>query len=162
MIKLKGFKLYPKPKNIGEGEIHYTEIIDAYRAAFGMNWFTYLIALLTGKFQLENEYYKAIDDEGEELIQMILDADQGDKEEWVLDWYDCGAFTFRLMGVFHQNRETAAMPIYILWAIWKEHGQRVGHAVISYLKDGVVKIIEPQNDEIYMLPFEWLLHLLCG
>jgi len=150
--------LRPKPKNVGEGEINYIDLIDFYRKAFGMDWLTYIIALLTGKFKLENEYYKEISDEDEKLIEMILDADQGDKEEWILDWYDCGAFTFRLMGVFHADRDTAAMPILILWVSMPEGG----HAIITYKKGDEAKIIEPQNDDIYGLPSGWGLELLCG
>ena len=151
LIKLLGHK----PKGLGEGELHYTDIIEAYREAFHMNWWSYLIALVTGVFKLENEWYKPVD---EELIHLILDADMGDREEWELDFYDCGAFTFNLMGVFHQNRETAAMPIYITWVNTGEGG----HAVLSYCWDGDVYIIEPQNDDVYFVFKDWRLMLQCG
>ena len=70
----------------------------------------------------------------------------------------CDDFAFRLMGVFHQDLRTAAMPIFITWVSMPEGG----HAVLSYYKHGQVKIIEPQNDDIYDVPKEWGLMLLCG
>jgi len=70
----------------------------------------------------------------------------------------CDDFAFRLMGVFHQDLRTAAMPIFITWVGTPEGG----HAVLSYYKNGKVKIIEPQNDEIYAVPKSWALMLLCG
>jgi hypothetical protein len=105
---------------------------------------------------LADEEYKEVD---EELIQMILDADLGDREDYEAEYYDCDDFAFNLIGVFHQNKETAAMPIFITWV----NTLGGGHAVLSYLNSlGEVKIIEPQNDEIYFVPKDWSLVLLCG
>jgi hypothetical protein len=89
---------------------------------------------------------------------MILDADQGDKEDYETEWYDCDDFAFRLMGIFHCDREAAAMPIFITWVLLPEGG----HAVLSYYKDGEVKIIEPQTDQVFLVPEDWTLMLLCG
>lgn len=149
-----------KPGNTVKGEILYSDIESAYREAFGMSdvgWLQWLQRVFgfASEFQFADAFYKEVD---EELIEMILDADMGDREDYETEWYDCDDFTFNLMGVFHQNPETAAMPIFITWVSMLEGG----HAVISYCKDGVVRIIEPQTDEIYDVPDEWKLMLLCG
>jgi len=152
------FKL--KIRKIVRGEIPYSEIETAYRKAFGMSeagWLQLILRLfgVPSPFQFADAYYKEAD---EELIEMILDADWGDREEYEAEGFDCDDFTFSLMGTFHQNRETAAMPIFITWVSMPEGG----HAVISYYKDGEVKIIEPQTDQIYDVPSVWDLMLLCG
>lgn len=149
-------RLMKKPKHAGEGNIHYTDVIEAYRTAFGMDWFEITWAMFRGVFQLENEWYKPPDSE---LIQMIIDADLGDREEWILDFYNCGAFTFNLMGVFHQNRETAAMPIFITWV----RSGKSGHAIITFMNEiDLVHFIEPQNDFTGLIVPAWGLALLCG
>jgi len=70
----------------------------------------------------------------------------------------CDDFAFRLMGVFHQNRETAAMPIFITWVLTPQGG----HAVLSCYVTGRIRIIEPQTDDISSVPAGWKLMLLCG
>ena len=150
-----GLLLKSKPRERGNGSVHYLDLMEAYRKAFRMSTWGYVVALITGVFKFENEWYKEVD---EELIRLVLDADHGDKEEWVLDYYDCGGFTFNLMGVFHQNGETAAMPIFITWV----DTPTGGHAVLSF-DDGIsVRIIEPQSDEIYSIPNSWKPMLICG
>ena len=62
------------------------------------------------------------------------------------------------MGVFHQNKETAAMPIFITWVLMPQGG----HAVLSYYVAGTVRIIEPQTDDVFEVPTDWKLLLLCG
>lgn len=75
----------------------------------------------------------------------------------------CDDFAFRLMGVFHQDRRTAAMPIFITWVSWDEPDYGlVGHAVLSFYSKGKVYIIEPQTDEVYEVPFYWNLDMICG
>ena len=110
-----------------------------------------------------------------ELMDLMLDCgwkfrfgrDNGEENYWIYfnrkheklsTMPACDDFAFSLMGVFHDNKDTAAMPIFITWVSMPEGG----HAVISYCKDGVVRIIEPQTDEIYDVPDEWKLMLLCG
>ena len=144
-----------KPRNVGEGEISYVDVVTAYINDFQMNWWQSLIASLRA-FQLADQQYKEVD---EELVRMILDADVGDREDYEAEWYDCDDFAFNLMGIFHQNKETAAMPIFITWVQMPEGG----HAVLSYIDFiGKVRIIEPQNDEVYSVPKGWVLSLLCG
>ena len=141
-------------------DISYSTIESAYRKAFGMSdtgWLQWLQRLFkcTSEFQFADAYYKEVD---EELIEMILDGDLGDREDYETEYFDCDDFTFNLMGTFHRDRDTAAMPIFITWVSMAEGG----HAVISYYKDGEVKIIEPQSDDIYPVPSSWGLMLLCG
>lgn len=148
--------LMRKPIEAGEGYIHYTQVVEIYKKAFNMDWFDLTWALFRGKIHLDNEWYKPADTE---LIKMIVEADLGDRQEWLLDWYDCGAFTFNLMGVFHQNRETAAMPIFVTWV---DSGEG-GHAVITYINElDMVKYVEPQTDYAWHIPPTWVLRLLCG
>ena len=80
------------------------------------------------------------------------------KHEKLLATPACDDFAFRLMGVFHQDRRTAAMPIFITWVMTPQGG----HAVLSYYVAGVVRIIEPQTDAIFPVPGGWELILLCG
>lgn len=149
-----------KTRQAVRGEIPYTEIESAYRKAFSLDDNAFLQLLMRifripSPFQFADAYYAEAD---EELIQMIIDADWGDQEEYEAEGFDCDDFAFALMGVFHQNRETAAMPIFITWVSMPEGG----HAVLSYYKDGEVKIIEPQTDQLYSVPSTWDLMLLCG
>ena len=74
----------------------------------------------------------------------------------------CDDFAFRLYGEIHKDPELAAMPFKITWVSWETPDGRVGHAVISYPKNGVVKVVEPQNDDIYSVPIHWRLDMLCG
>ena len=148
-------------RNVVKGDIPLSVIKIAYQEAFHItnkDWFRNFLRLffnVGSVFNFADLYYKEAD---EELIQMILDADQGDKEEYVAEWYDCDDFAFRLMGIFHCDREAASMPIFITWVL----SQQGGHAVLSYYKDGKVKIIEPQTDQIFSVPENWTLILLCG
>lgn len=144
-----------------KGNVPASEIKAAYQEAFhlaGEGWLQKLLRLfcdIRSVFNFADEFYKEAD---EELISMILDADQGDKEEYETEWYDCDDFAFRLMGIFHCDRETAAMPIFITWVAVPEGG----HAVLSYYKAAEVLIIEPQTDQIFTVPSDWTLMLLCG
>lgn len=70
----------------------------------------------------------------------------------------CDDFSFRLMGVFHQNPKTAAMPIFLTCVMTSQGG----HAVLSYYYKGKVNIIEPQRDWIYNVPTDWTLMLMFG
>lgn len=149
------------PRNTVRGEISAAEIKAAYQRAFrlaGEGWFRRLMGWLFDilrVFKLADAYYKEVD---VELLLMILDADLGDKEEYETGWYDCDDFAFRLMGIFHCDREAAAMPIFETWVVTP----REGHALLSYYKDGEVRMIEPQTDQVFPVPEDWTLTLLCG
>jgi len=132
------------------------EIITAYQQAFNMSWWQSLLAMFQGVFKLADQSY---DEADEAIILSILDKDETDLEKYRAEQFDCDDFAFRLMGVFHQDLRTAAMPIFITWVGMPDG---YGHAVLSYYKDGQVKIIEPQNDDVYSVPGEWSLLLLCG
>lgn len=132
------------------------EIVSAYQEAFGMSWWQSLLSMLQGVFKMADLNY---DEADEEIIRQILAQDKTDLEKYRAEQFDCDDFAFRLMGVFHQDLRTAAMPIFITWVGMPDG---YGHAVLSYYKDGLVKIIEPQNDDVYAVPKEWSLILVCG
>ena len=151
-----------KSRQTVRGAISAVEIIAAYQEAFNIPWWRLaldFIARLVGLgsiFQLADQYYREVD---EELIRDILKADKTNLEQYQAEDFDCDDFAFRLMGVLHQNRDTAAMPIYITWIKFRDG---IGHALLSYYCKGEVKIVEPQNDDIYAVPGSWRLDLLCG
>jgi len=139
-----------RPRNTTRGTIPGYKIIEAYRRAFCYPWW-----LFGRAFHLADKYYKEAD---VALILSILSKDRTDLEQYVAEDYDCDDFAFRLMGVFHQNRETAAMPIFITWVLTPQGG----HAVLSCYVTGRIRIIEPQTDDIFEVPADWKLILLCG
>lgn len=149
------------PRQPGQGEITSAEIQAAYESAFriaGEDWLHKLLRIflmIRTPFYFADQLYKPVD---QELLQMILDADTGDKEEYETEFYDCDDFVFRLMGWFHSDRDAAAWPIFITWI----NTPQGGHAVLSYYQDGRAYIIEPQTDDVFPVPADWSLILLCG
>jgi len=141
------------------GKIPSVNIVTAYSKAFriGGGWLSWLKMLIYGNpFKIADTYYQEADDE---LIRAIVDADLGDKEDYETEDYDCDDFAFRLMGIFHCDRYAASMPIFITWVEMPEGG----HAVVSYINEHrEVVIIEPQNDNMFPVPTDWKLQLLCG
>ena len=132
------------------------DIVTAYQQAFGMSWWQSLLAMLQGVFKMADQNY---DEAQESVINAILIKDKTDLEKYKAEQFDCDDFAYRLMGVFHQDLRTAAMPIFITW-VGMPNGY--GHAVLSYYKDGKVTIIEPQNDDVYAVPKDCTLMLVCG
>ena len=124
-----------------------------------MSWWQSLLSLFNGTFKMADAYYHEAD---EGVIKEILEKDRTDHMPYIPEDTDCDDHTFRLMGVFHIDERTRAMPIFITWVDWYEDNQRYGHAVLSYFIGGMVKIIEPQNDFIFNVPNDWTLNLLCG
>lgn len=157
-------------RDIDRGIIPAAKIEEAYRGVFhlqsqhlclGKRLIRKAIRLITGfvvgnPFHLADTYYEPV---REGLIARILQEDKTNLEMYIAEDFDCDDFTFRLMGVFHQNTETAAMPIFITWVLTSP---TVAHAVLSYYVDGKIKIIEPQSDGVYQVPEDWVLLLLCG
>lgn len=171
------------------GTISAAEIIAAYTEAFHIPWWRMVLSTLAalfgigGIFRLADQYYQEMD---EEAFEEFLKKDKTDLEKWVAEDFDCDDHEFRLHGAVHTDRYLAAMPIFITWVSWETTaswlsriwqrlkrfvtGQRAGHAVMSYYKAGIVKIVEPQNDEIYQLKefiriyqvSDLRLDLLCG
>lgn len=150
-----------KLRQVNRGTISSDDIITAYQEAFNIPWWRiaidYLMRIfhLGGIFQMADQYYQEAD---EALIKEILDEDKTNLEQYIAEDFDCDDFTFRLMGVFHCDPRTAAMPIFITWVVTSQGG----HAVISYYHKSEVHIIEPQKDWIYDVPSDWKLMLLCG
>jgi hypothetical protein len=149
------------PRDAGEGEITVTEVQAAYESAFdiaGDDWLHKLLRIfltIRTPFYFADQLYERVNPD---LLRMILDADTGDKEEYETEYYDCDDFAFRLMGWFHMDRDAAAWPIFITWV----NTPQGGHAVLSYYQDGQVFIIEPQTDEVFPVPEDWSLILVCG
>lgn len=148
-----------RPRETTRGPIPSLEIRRAYQDAFKAPGFWGQIkrAILgqTCPFQFADAFYKQAD---EALIEAMLFKDTTDLVKYVAEDFDCDDFAFRLMGVFHQDSRTAAMPIFITWV------QRVdmAHAILSYYTKGEVRLIEPQNDVIFNVPEDWELLLLVG
>ena len=143
-------------RNQIRGTLPASEIQKAYEKVFGkVGWWQ---RLFQGQpYQFADQYYQPVN---ETLIKLILDNDNTNLQHYVSEDFDCDDFTFRLMGIFSQNTETAAMPIFIIWLLLPD-GQ--GHAMISYVtNNGIVKLIEPQNDQIFSVPKDWKLMLLVG
>ena len=147
-------KLHPK-----EGTIYCGDIIAAYQEAFGMTWWQGLLSAFNGTFKMADAYYQRADTG---IILDVLGKDKTDLEKYKAEDFDCDDFAFRLMGVFHSDPRTVAMPIFITWVEWYQDNQRYGHAVLSYYCKGIVYIIEPQNDNVFLVPDGWSLNLLCG
>ena len=149
-----------KPKqHPREGTIPSAEIVLAYKEAFGFNWWQSLLSAFDGTFKMADAYYKEADNG---IIQGILEQDKTDRKKYITEDYDCDDFAFQLMGVFHEHETACTYPIFITWIEWYTDGQRYGHAVISYYHKGIVYIIEPQSDSIFLPPSDWKLNLLCG
>jgi len=156
-----------KSRNEIRGTISAAEIKATYRKAFNIpspnlieRTLRCLLRKVTGTarrepFYLADSYYRALN---ETTIRQILSEDKTNLEQYTPKDFDCDDFAFRLMGAFHQNIETAAMPIFVTWVKTTSGA----HAVLSFTDNRTVLIIEPQNDRVYPVPAEWQLSLLCG
>lgn len=134
--------------------ISQAEIIAAYQAAFSMKWWERLLAILRGTWLADLFYSPA----NLEAIQRVIHSDQIQLMQYVAEAFDCDDFAFALMGAFHHDRETAAMPIFVTWV----NTPLGGHAICSFYMDNKVHLVEPQNDRIFPVPSDWKLLLLCG
>ena len=149
-----------KPKlEPNEGTLTAWQVMQGYRKDFGMNWLVFLWKMLRGCFFMADALYKPADPA---LILEILRQDKTDREKYEKEFHDCDDFTYRLMGVLHENRQVAAMPIFITFVEWYTEGERYGHAVVSFYHEGFVYIIEPQNDRICSVPSNYSLNMICG
>ena len=142
-----------------EGTIFAGDIIAAYKEAFNMSWWQLLLSTLNGTFKMADPYYQEVD---EEILAEILEKDLTDRVIYILHDRDCDDSTFELMGAFHKDSRACTYPIFITWVEWVQDGQRYGHAVISYYHKGVVYIIEPQSDRVFLPPSHWRLTVLMG
>lgn len=166
------------------GAVNVADILTAYQEAFNIPWWRMLLSTLAttlgigGIFRLADASYREMTDEDEQRFFEFLKKDKTDQEQYVAEDFDCDDFEFRLHGEVHKDLAFAAMPIFITWVSWEVTGNwfkrawtrlkyfvtgaRAGHAVKSYYKGGIVKIVEPQNDDVYYVPTNWRLDLLCG
>lgn len=134
-------------------KITASEIKTAYEKAFRVSWWHRLLGYADFKFA-DRAYKQANLD----AINSVLAADKTDKEKYIAEDFDCDDFAFALVGAFHKNRRTAEMPIFLTWV----QTPAGGHAVVSFYFGGAVAIIEPQTDEVFRVPADWQLILLCG
>jgi len=136
-----------------------SEIEKTYKRVFTVSRWEKLFG--TACIRLADAEYRPINID--KLLE-VLEKDKTDQmtysmdgEDQPIELFDCDDFTFALMGAFHKNYETAAMPIFITWVT------TIQHALVSFYYDNKIFIIEPQTDEIYYLPEgEWKLSLICG
>lgn len=155
-------------RNTNRGTVQVADIIAAYRVAFNITWWRLALSTVAtalgigGIFRFADASYKEIDDAGEQRFFALLAKDKTDLEQYVEGDFDCDDFVFRLYGEIHKDLELAAMPIKITWVSWETPEGRRGHATITYCKNGVVKVAEPQDDAIYEVPIHWRLDMLCG
>jgi len=135
------------------GDISANEIKQAYIKAFGIPKFS---PCWNNKvcFHLADAYYQEADID---KIKDILLADKTDKMEYIPESSDCDDFAFRLMGIFHEDKDAVSMPIFLTWVLTAEGG----HAVLSYYYKGQITIVEPQNDLEFPIP-DWKLILIMG
>jgi hypothetical protein len=138
---------------VNKGEIPASVIRQAYIKAFKVSWCERCFGHCSIK--LADETYRQVN---LNQISQILKDNKTNEQKYIDNDYDCDDFTFQLMGTFHSNIDTAAMPIFICW-VSTPNG---GHAVISFYHNGEIFIIEPQTDEIYSPPNDWGLILLVG
>ena len=143
-----------RPRHSIRGGISASEIEAAYKKTFKVGfWNKWLFGY--GDIKLADQTYR------ETILADIKDMllqDKTDQELYVTEDFDCDDFAFALMGVFHKDRITAAMPIFITWVL-TEMG---GHALLSFYYKGEVIMIEPQTDELFFPPLNWKLILVCG
>lgn len=170
-----------KPREKDRGLIHYSEIYAAYRNQFKISFFQEPIPgfFIGNIFRFADTYYQ---ETNLNTMGEVLRADLTDREKWIRQFRDCDDFTFSLMGAFHHNGITAGMPIFITWVLvlpedvaasrWRRAlywfkvvigaQEPQGHALLSYYINGDVKLIEPQTDQVYNVPDNYRLLLLCG
>ena len=142
-----------RPRFQDRGSISASIIKKAYEKTFNIHWWDRLFGY--GDIQLADQTYM---EANLGKISQILAEDKTERELYDAEGFDCDDFAFALMGAFHKDRDTAAMPIFITWVL-TEMG---GHAVLSFYYKGQVIIIEPQTDEMLPVPRSWRLMLLCG
>lgn len=87
-----------------------------------------------------------------EELQRFLRSDDTNEFRYVSEYYDCDDFSFRLMGQIH-NVEWGALPFGIMW-LTKENN--VAHALNCFIDDDMILwLIEPQSDQVFLLPNNW-------
>ena len=150
------------------GDIGTREIEETYRKAFVIpspKTIQRLLLKLFGMrvsnplclpFLFADSYYK---EASPNTINQILRETKEKFGLWVYkeEEADCDDATFWLMGVFHQDKRTIGMPIYITWTGTEEDG----HSLLSYYFRNTVTMIEPQNYSTFGVP-SWQLWTLIG
>ena len=136
-----------------DGSITASEIIKIYKSTFGVKWCQTLFGLVS--IELADQTYFPVDIN---KLKEVVKKDNTELQQYSLEDYDCDDFAFSLMGALHRDRETACMPIFITWV----NTPQGGHALLSFYKDGAIYMLEPQNDQIFNVPPDWSLILVCG
>lgn len=157
-------------------EITPSEIKDAYKNAFQISWLHGIFDWFgMGVFRLTNLNYNELD---YDILHEVVLIDETDRMEWIYNEqkkFTCADFTYSLMGAIHKHEETAGMPIFVTWVIvptddytlvkYKPSftiGGLAGHSLASFYDAGIVHILEPQTDEVFLPPEGWQLYLLNG
>lgn len=143
----------PKERFVYKGHIPAAEIKKAYIKAFKVRWWDRLFSIT--KIALADATYRELDIT---KVRTVLSEDYTEKQKYVAEHFDCDDHTFSLMGAFHRDRDTAAMPIFITWILT----ERGGHALISCYYEGSIILIEPQTDAIMPMSEGYKLTLVCG
>jgi hypothetical protein len=89
-------------------------------------------------------------------LRRFLKDDDTNEYRYVSEYYDCDDFSYRLMGQIH-NVEWGALPFGILWVKTAQGN----HAVNIFIdEDHIMWVIEPQTDEVYLMPSSWIPYLV--
>lgn len=136
-----------------DGSITANEIIKIYKSTFGVQWWQTLFGYVS--IELADQTYFPVDIN---KLKEVVKKDNTELQQYSLEDYDCDDFAFSLMGALHRDRETACMPIFITWV----NTPQGGHALLSFYRDGAIYMLEPQNDQIFNVPPDWSLILVCG
>jgi hypothetical protein len=116
-------------------------------------WDTAKAAFPKANIYLSDSFYKTTTKE--ELMRFLKD-DVTNEYRYISEYHDCDSFSFQLMGSIHCI-EWGALPFGIMWTSTPNGG----HAVNCFIDDKKeVWIVEPQNDQIYKLPTDWVPYLV--
>ena len=155
-------------RQTNRGTLPAAEIVLAYQQAFNIPWWRMLLSGLAtllhigGIFQITDEFYEVMTDELEQYFLAFLAKDKTDLELYIDVKFDCDDFHFRLMGAIHMDKKLVALPIFETSVEWTTNDKRIGHALLSYVKNGKVHMVEPQSDEVYPPKAKYQLNLVHG
>ena len=91
----------------------------------------------------------------DELMRFLKD-DKTNEYRYVSEYMDCDDFSYRLMGSIH-NVEWGALPFGIVW-LSKPSGNHALNCFVDNTHE--IYFIEPQNDNIFICPSNWVPYLV--
>ena len=95
-------------------------------------------------------------------LQRFLKDDITDSWQYVPEYWDCDDASFSLMGRL-SNPDWGMLPFGVMYVVIEEdeNSKVAGHAVNIFVdKNRNILIIEPQNDQIMLLPDNWRPYLI--